>query len=1298
MPFTINTIIDDNNIEKNIVDDTKPNTINKFNNNLPPGWAPFKDLLGILKGVPAQPSGKCKDVGSRRVCDVSWKVPTTHQCWLSNQSNQKNPKEYDYTCYKKGYSESHSKNSCKPLTIPDSETHAFEPLHGSINKAKDKKLITCNDGYSFNHDLLHQGGFVECREDLVSAGKATANKASNGWYIKDDHLESLCKKETTGKATCEGMTYNPYDKIKTYTLTPEKKSALLEMEKDTLFGKKNIPVGCKWGKRKNEPPACHFRKKVLSTTTNKVSSTTKDVSSTTTTGEAVCVPLYCPKKNVPNSDRDGISPNRSLPGSKGGKDKGHCIGSDGKEIKYSSGQSISNPEDCYCFQHRSCNTCMISANCHWCGSERPSGQQACYSKKTSNPICSTGPKRQKGGGSCVDMVETLKTGTITERIGWSQLPRSQQTITKCETDHVCRNKETTKPIPKSGSSNSLNELKIRYRSYHKTDPTNNEVTCLSYNNNFKAGVHKNRMPTDYCYYKNNLVTKSTDYKDSIGLPFSVKRGGINIDPYQCEAKEAKGNAKCMVKMYGKCVEDPTCQWVPNKFSNHIIQWTKDNQIEFVGKGCRLSDKYDVDDVKDSYVTLKSKNLKVTDTNNCKLRYINRSTRSNNNPYNLTPTLHNHISGYMPGVDPIQCIDGLLFKKPLANGKCNKAETEYPVTIGGDKACLEGTNVFKDTTKPFYCKLTNKPAFLLEERHFKTSSTKDLGQGNIISRQTNCNQSGFTMSPISETTISAPKDIKVKNGECAFSPGASVPKVSQKLCDLLDKTHRITGERSVPIVHWGKYCKDTKNNKKISQKKACEILDNRKWIPTRKDTNGMWVWGCVVNKDLCESKDNKLDKTAMKGCMGKHGNACSKAVKPGEDQCEIKNKNTEDTDLCKHANNRLTAKGDAECIIEVDNTMKGLYNNNTNIKKICEQWSQLDVASSHGFVHHTNGYSPVDMKGINGLCEPGTSRTRLDASKIRNTRNQKNCERDNNVYEKKHTFSNSGYCTDDQISHELDKTLSWTGGNIISDGNNDWSHDCSSSVLSSCRVTCDAKYGGGGNYTCHYNTHANEVCDHIESRFKSGELMDSGEQEALCNHYLSCQYKPDSTDSKKAKCSQLSTSEKGKSLPTGMKGQLEWIGSPCYLLNNEAFHQGILNMPKLDDVFPPLSRMIVLSVLAIIFVFIIYKLKILGMVVGLFKYIIVKFITSIYGGLVVIMRDTIVSIPDIGTGVVSTLGHASKDPTTLVSRHWRGLLVILLVVVMILFSDTIIRNMIDLPHLAKKEVETDIAVITDSYYN
>jgi len=36
--------------------------------------------------------------------------------------------------------------------------------------------------------------------------------------------------------------------------------------------------------------------------------------------------------------------------------------------------------------------------------------------------------------------------------------------------------------------------------------------------------------------------------------------------------------------------------------------------------------------------------------------------------------------------------------------------------------------------------------------------------------------------------------------------------------------------------------------------------------------------------------------------------------------------------------------------------------------------------------------------------------------------------------------------------------------------------------------------------------------------------------------------------------------------------------------------------------------------------------------------------------------------------------------------------------MILFSDTIIRNMIDLPHLAKKEVETDIAVITDSYYN
>ena len=63
-------------------------------------------------------------------------------------------------------------DSCPDITIPDSKEYSFNPVHG---KYGDKEImVECNDGYSFNHDLLHKGGFINCDYDLM-------NKGDNPW-------------------------------------------------------------------------------------------------------------------------------------------------------------------------------------------------------------------------------------------------------------------------------------------------------------------------------------------------------------------------------------------------------------------------------------------------------------------------------------------------------------------------------------------------------------------------------------------------------------------------------------------------------------------------------------------------------------------------------------------------------------------------------------------------------------------------------------------------------------------------------------------------------------------------------------------------------------------------------------------------------------------------------------------------------------------------------------------------------------------------------------------------------------
>ena len=62
-------------------------------------------------------------------------------------------------------------STCNPLVIRDSQNHAFDPVHDT-----DQATIHCNDGYIFNHDLLHQSGKIKCMSNPT-------DELLNNWYV-----------------------------------------------------------------------------------------------------------------------------------------------------------------------------------------------------------------------------------------------------------------------------------------------------------------------------------------------------------------------------------------------------------------------------------------------------------------------------------------------------------------------------------------------------------------------------------------------------------------------------------------------------------------------------------------------------------------------------------------------------------------------------------------------------------------------------------------------------------------------------------------------------------------------------------------------------------------------------------------------------------------------------------------------------------------------------------------------------------------------------------------------------------
>lgn len=252
-----------------------------------------------------------------------------------------------------------------------------------------------------------------------------------------------------------------------------------------------------------------------------------------------------------------------------------------------------------------------------------------------------------------------------------------------------------------------------------------------------------------------------------------------------------------------------------------------------------------------------------------------------------------------------------------------------------------------------------------------------------------------------------------------------------------------------------------------------------------------------------------------------------------------------------------------------------------LKNICEK-SVVSPTINHkiGYTFNENN-SNIEVKG---QCKKINGTTPKDIKQL----TQDVCTSDNKVFVKEYDYNNVATCGSlgsSKLSSQADIPTTWTGGEISMSTDGIHKSECSPSIMSSCSADCNPGYGGGGEYICQYNSRGGDVCADINRKdsILTG-LGPSLTKQKLCESYPACVYSNNT-------CSHNS------SIPDD--GHLEWIGSPCYKIDNTAFSHGIAMLPELDKIIPPFFRVImymtVVMVFYIITIYIIsnFMLKIIG---------------------------------------------------------------------------------------------------------
>ena len=235
-----------------------------------------------------------------------------------------------------------------------------------------------------------------------------------------------------------------------------------------------------------------------------------------------------------------------------------------------------------------------------------------------------------------------------------------------------------------------------------------------------------------------------------------------------------------------------------------------------------------------------------------------------------------------------------------------------------------------------------------------------------------------------------------------------------------------------------------------------------------------------------------------------------------------------------------------------------------------------------YENHSIGYQFIEkeLKDEEGAC------INVNSGNVVPNRDHRNCEDNNKIYVKEYNYNNLGTCGSIGPARSIDNPdipTDWTGGEISKEGDIHVS-DCSPSIMNTCNVDCDQGYGGGGEYICQYNKGGQEICNLVNSKSQISDQNVSIED--LCNTYPSCEY-----DASTSTCSHIADKPH--------QGHLEWIGTPCYKIDNTAFSHGIAKLPELDKFIPPFIRVVIyMSIYTVIVVLIIillvkFGLKLMG---------------------------------------------------------------------------------------------------------
>ena len=1049
------------------------------------------------------------------VIDDSWKFTTNQQdvasltwsedSYLTTSGEVPNPTfDFDFRCIPE---------NCDPGSFIDSEQE-FDVLMGTITS--DPQTIRCNEGYVFDHHRKRRSGEVKCDYVPKEIDEPITTKHTMAWYVHDQRLEDLCATNSgTDQETCES------------TIDPHPPSTSLDIEGEDT----DQLAGCHWQQGYTDADGfviedqCLFRKRADLNQDN-----------------PICQPMLCPRKEIPNSNRIG-SRDGPLPGPHDGNIHGSCIDDNGESLDH-----ITHSSDCNCYKHKTCSTCTESDDCQWCpvaNDGSGDGTGFCYSVHTYHQICEDNSFRHSRGGTCTHAL-TGESRELPE--GVDEWTRETCEINSCSNQRLWTQGVAEPPV-----------ISLNGETYDRFELTSDD--CFYLNNRWDE--HGRHNYEDTCIFENN------EYQDlfNTGNTFDYypildsNTISLNTSEYICVPQEGSesitNNGLCNEHItVSDCESDVTCQFIENPLRNSLIQWNslENLHVNFqgpeTGGQCPIlpqDNGYEVVSGDNNLRTLSGASINIDvddsyDLSECAIQLNGIDTfNSDHCPgEKITEVYCRDGIAFCPGdmnvtVDIADCDSDNIVRE---NGVdvCRACPVEDTIMINGETIFGCEYNITQTDTGGYcYGSMVEPECSLPQDTSPYTCINPDL-VGSEPGNSSLCLTTGYAFTQYqSKDEFMIPQSAQYQISEFKNNGVCSLV-TNETDCDKIGRDN----------AHYGRMCSLPKLDSE-----GTEIEDEFFYLPMKQiciASGNRWVyqnseWECVDNDTMGELDDmdicNLLNTTTT--YIKPHGVEYDNSAPSGTPLALI---DVSSTDW------RPTT--DNQCIL--DTSVVNTDNAEQLLTDLCESYENHSIGFVYSDSDNLDDFTPV--------CQANDP-TRQESTDL--IRDQQTCEGENRIYVQEYNYVDTASCQslDPQPPQRPDESTVWTGGEITTEGDIHVS-ECSPSIMSSCNVECDAGYGGGGEYICHYNSDNGEQC---------GSIIDENE----CISYPSCQYV-------EGVCSHDDTSDN--------EGHLEWLGSECYLIDNTAFSHGMAPLPQLNELFPPVLRVIVA------FVFI-------GLLIAIVGYVLVK---------------------------------------------------------------------------------------------